>query len=197
MTMMILLAACGGHIDSANDASGDATSPGEAGADATSVDGAADVSAFFWPDAALAEACRDAGWIIHVDTDGGFAIDASSAEITGTVGTWSCAVSGDWSLELRAEHGDASWQVVASSDWQNGKWLEAGTYTSSGSDQLGSWMQIEVAGHGCTVVPTGTFTIHELATGLGDPAPASKMLMTFDLHCNGQGSLTGCARFGN
>ena len=144
-----------------------------------------------WPDAALALACRDVTRIIHVDTDGGFGLDASST-ITGDVGTWTSLFSQDLFFEVRADS-DASWAVAGASDWQNGQWLDAGTYTSSGDDHFGWWIQVEADNHACGKIPTGTFTIYDISAL--DEQTLSKLLVTFDLACAGQGSLAGCARF--
>lgn len=163
-------------------------------AHADDVADSSDASVFPWPDAALAEACRNVSRIIHIETDGGFPIDASAATVTGSTGVWTSSVSGQEFFQLRV---DSSWGVAAMSDWLNGHWLEAGTYTSSGDAHSGWWAQVEALDGACNEIPTGTFTIYEIeiAYGSGTSESLAKLLMTFELRCNGQGSLVGCARF--
>jgi hypothetical protein len=179
--------ACGARIDMVgNDATVDAVIMESAAPDA----GASDVvdAGFAWPDAALLQACADAGWIIHVDNvDGGYPIDASTATITGALGTWGL-MDNDGQIFQLSVLADSTWGVSGASDWQNGKSLEPGTYTSSGDDHVGSWMQVQVANQGCFDVPTGTFTVFWF--------DATNLLMSFSLVCDGQGTLTGCVRYG-
>ena len=188
---------CGGlEIPQSSDATTDAVVAVDAvPLDDAFVDASSDVSTFVLPDASLLDPCRDASSVIHVDVDGGYPIDASSATLTNSVGTWSCAETDESYLQLSAQ-ADASWAVAIGSDWTNNQSISVGTFTSSGDDHKGSWMQLQVAGQGCFDVPTGTFTIYDLAVGAGDQATVSRLAVGFVLHCTNGSTASGCATFG-
>jgi len=196
---LLLLSCSRTELDGALDA-GDAAvleggpHPSDATSETTSVlDAGGDVLAF--PDAPLAQACRDFSRVIHIETDGGFSMDAGSATITGDAGTWSSMfVEASYFVVRSDSDADTPWAVAGGSDFVHGEFLDAGTYTSSGDPHVGWWIEVYADGHGCSAVPTGTFTIYEIASKVDD-GPLSKLLVTFELECHGEGSLVGCARY--
>ena len=88
------------------------------------------------------------------------------------------------------------WFVDVASDWTYGHGLTPGRYEVVSGHQT-PFAQVGFAGFACTGVPTGSFTIIDIApTDRGDEPPLTRLIFWFDLSCTGHGRLTGCVRYG-
>jgi hypothetical protein len=143
-------------------------------------------------DGGLLSPCESGAYVFYADAKGGYGtVPDGPTMLTGTEGTWSAGLNGGL-FELVVSAG-AEWAVSAMTSQNEGP-FQIGTYTIDPG--LGPWIQVEVAGGVCTgtsgpTVPTGTFTVAEVATD------GSKVLLGFDLACNGVGTLRGCVSYGN
>ena len=128
---------------------------------------------------------------ISVVATGGYGGLSGSSAIFGEKGTWTSLGNGVETLQVNDPPGD--WGFAADGDVIHRRWLAPG---ASFSSALGSsYAQVKVAGRGCDHIPTGTFTIVDVAGTPGDQGTLIRALAWFDLVCDGVGELKGCARF--
>ena len=140
-------------------------------------------------DAGALAPCQSGGDVFYVNPQGGFAGLSGPIAVTSASGTWAVGLPGGGPL-LQAEVTDsnmAPWQLVMETAS-----FAPGTYTSSGTDLITPWIQVEANGVACSGVPTGTFSIVSI------DAPndqLQKVVVGFDLACPGGGTLTGCMSY--
>jgi hypothetical protein len=145
-------------------------------------------------DASQAMPCLAGDDVFYVVGDGGYPGISGTMSVDGSVGTWSGSDDGEMVLQLSVqEHG--SWAFAAGGDVIKGIPLAVGSYVSTGDDHS-IYAQVEAASGGCPAVPTGSFTIAELASSGGDQASLTRLLAWFDLACPAGGTVKGCVSYG-
>jgi hypothetical protein len=138
-------------------------------------------------DGGILAPCASGGYVFYVDGHGSYGGIAGPMAVTAAQGTWNAGVYAGM-LQLRVTD-ITPWQLVA-----NVPSLGPGTYTSSGNAHAAPWIQVQANGMGCGAIPTGTFTIANVAS---DGDGVSGLVMGFDLSCGGSGTLRGCVSYGN
>ncbi len=169
----------------------DAGAPGDAGSSSDATEDAAEFDAAGIPQLANCLASPYEFQVIAADyagLNGTFGVDGSQ-------GTWSGMAEGDAVLQLDVAV-DEGWAIDVYSDYADGQFLEAGTYTSGAPGAMYPLVQVEVDGMGCDGIPNGTITLVDFATTGGDQASLTRFVGWFDLACNDAGSMTGCVRYG-
>jgi hypothetical protein len=142
--------------------------------------------------AALLAPCAQDGYAFYADLEGGYPGPAGVTHVDSSDATFSAGKIGS-TVELDVRAGTTSWELQESADFSGSVDLQPGTYTLAGGGQ-GPTVQILPPTRGCVSFPTGTFGVVDLASSASE---VSKLATWFDLKCDGQGSLRGCAVCGN
>ncbi len=204
--LALLTTACGGIVATS---AGDAATPADASNDgetAPEVAGDEGVDAFLGSDGdagpvfdapsdvAELQPCLGGSYVFYVDGVNYPGI-VGPMSVTGADGTWSAQIFGGTDIVVFVTSAVTHWELNAMSGPSAPGGLMPGTYqitTARDGPQLG----VLVDGGACPSPPTGTFTIGELAPLGADQGFATKLLLWFELTCNGQGSLRGCVAYG-
>ena len=141
--------------------------------------------------AALLGPCAQGGYGFYADLEGGYPGPAGVTHVDATDATFTAGTIGS-TVELDVQAGTSLWKLEESASPSGTAGLQPGTYTLAAGGQ-GPTLQIVPPTMGCVSFPTGTFGVVDLASSAND---VSKLTTWFDLQCAGQGSLRGCAVYG-
>jgi hypothetical protein len=141
--------------------------------------------------AALLAPCAQGGYGFYADLEAGFPGPAGVTHVDSSDATFSAGKIGS-TVELDVQAGTSLWKLEESANLSGSADLQPGTYTLAAGGQ-GPTLQIVPPTMGCVSFPTGTFGVVDVASSEYD---VSKLTTWFDLQCAGQGSLRGCAVYG-
>jgi hypothetical protein len=143
--------------------------------------------------AALMAPCTGGGYAFYADFEGDYPGLAGVTHVDSDSATFNAGAIGSF-LELNVQAGASHWQLQESADIYGNASLQPGTYALAADGQgEGPSVQVIPPVTGCVTAPTGTFGVVDVASSEYD---VSRLATWFDLQCAGQGSLRGCAVYG-
>ena len=142
--------------------------------------------------------CLLAPNVIYATATGAYGVGLSgTSELVGAAGTWIVPIHSPGSVQFDSP--DAGWIFVATAAVVGGPYELAPEVTFESGPGLtagGAYAQVAMGGASCGAIPTGTFTVVDVAfDGQGDDPPLLRLLASFDLTCGDGGELVGCARY--